>query len=114
MRKKHPQMMICNIFSKQAMEYAQRNQIKFIIHQVFTYQFVQEILNFPNHERSFGLGGFTINYPKMFNTFQILGVSELQEIFRSKSKWIISSAIGLEPPTTIPSHHTFIGLLNNR
>ncbi len=77
-KENHPDLMICDILSKQAMMYVNRNGIKCVINNIFPYNFNQDAFSFVNFERSFGLGGFTINYPVFFNPYKLLqGFSQL-------------------------------------
>jgi hypothetical protein len=111
----HPDLVIADFFSEQAMMYSRKHNIKYIINEIMPYSFVQEVCNLPTYKRSFGIGGFTITYPVLFNAFElILGFRQIHKVFRHHHRMIINSAIGLEHPTTIPTHHTLTGILSNR
>lgn len=107
--------MICDIFSRQALEYCNRHNITSLVNSIFGYSIIQDLFSFPRPKTSFGLGGFTVCYPMLFNPFQIImGFTSLHDSFLHKNKFLINSAIGFDPATTVPTHHTFTGFLSNR
>lgn len=111
----HPDLIICDLFSKQPLLYANRHKIKCIVNNVFPYNFGQDSLSFPTFERSFGLGGLTVSYPVFFNPYKLFqGVSDLQKEIRYKHKMMWNTVIGLEEGTTVPTNHVLTGLLANR
>jgi hypothetical protein len=59
----HPDLVICDFFSKQAMTYCRKHNIKYIVNQPIPYNTLQEACNLPTYKRSFGIGGFTVTYP---------------------------------------------------
>jgi hypothetical protein len=111
----HPDLLICDIFSEQALRYAKKNNITCIINNIFPYHIFQEVYNLQKLERSFGFAGFTVMYPHIVNIFCVfMGLSSIYEVFRHQHKVLVNSAIGLEHATTVPTHHIFLGILAGR
>ena len=94
--KEYPDLYICDIFAIEAMRFAIRHNIKYIVLvNTMPYECLMKIFSFPTLERSFGFGGLTASYPIFFNNAMKIGFQQLAPTFKNNSKILFHSAIGL-------------------
>ena len=86
--------MICDIFALEAVKYAIKHKVKYIINVGLSYNFVEVMFNRPNFKNSFGIGGLTFVYPPLFNVNLILGFQDIVP-YLCTTKVLVNTAIGL-------------------
>ena len=95
------------------MRFAKTNKIKCIIVNPIPYGSIRDCFGFPSFDKGISLAGLTILYPKLFNPSEFLGFFNIPKAFKHNSRLIILSSLGLESGTTMPTNHSFVGLLSN-
>ena len=95
------------------MNFAKKNNIKLIINVPNSYESTLDLFNFLNLQRSSNLKGFLVCEPMPKLDF-LLNFDMLADTFRGISRLMISSFIGIDNPSLMPSNHTLIGILPNR
>jgi len=68
-KKDKPDLIICDLFEGEAMDYAVRNQIKLIINCPLPYAYIHHHFGFPTFSRSFFFGGHTVVSPTNVSSF---------------------------------------------
>lgn len=68
----HPDLMIVDVFSEQALNYTKQHKIACIVNCIFSYRTLQELMSLPTLRRSLAVGGFTLLHPLWFNPLTAL------------------------------------------
>lgn len=108
-----PDLIIADFFVYQAINFAKQNNIKLIINVPNSYESTLDLFNFINLQRSTTSKGFLVCEPMPKLDF-LLYFDKLADSFRGISRFMISSFIGIDNPSIMPSNHSLIGILPNR
>ena len=86
--------MICDLFTIEAMKYAVKHKIPYIINAAGSYYTFEGMFSRPTFQKSFGIGGLTILYPPIITVELLIGFQEILP-YLNDTKLLINSAIGL-------------------